>query len=670
MSYCTKHPGKEAVGACCECGHLVCKACYTELNDKVYCSSCANKLFTPKQQETSSAIQTPTPAQPKPPKAEMPKPAEPVNQVVQPEPAKPDVIPVPASPAEQAKPPVAATPPVAQGIIPAAKIDTVPIVKKEAAPALKTDAVPSASAENKPSRPVASSPKSMGFLWWLAPIFLAFIGGLLAWFMQKNNEPGKAKAMLFTGIGLTVIYAAVITAFFLLPGNASSSGTILYASFADNSWQICRMDPDGKNSSRLTACDNNSLYFNVYPSWSAKTRQLACYSNRDGNFEVYRIDEQGANQTNLTLNNFTDLFCDLSPDGNRIAFGSNRDGNYEIYSMDSDGSNIKQLTFSKPTDDRPRWSPDGTQIVFNTDRDGTHEIYVMNADGSNQRRLTNNDKWDGMARFSHDGKKIVFVSERDGNPEIYTMDSDGNNQKRVTFNSAKDYGPCYSPDGTRIAYYSNLDGNDEIYVMNPDGGNQIRLTTNKTGDQFPLWISTKFKAPAKLTIPPVRTLFMGSNVTTANKYYNFSDNITYVKYTAEKDGSIDMIRVYSGSTGKIKVALYDHNNKDDMPLSKLRSNDEAVPCQANQWNNIYIAPITLNKGVTYWLAFNSDINGLVMLGGGQDKMLKGKAVFEGFTFPEKPPADMAVFKSNLSISCWGFGEPQSNVEPVSSPESD
>lgn len=39
-----------------------------------------------------------------------------------------------------------------------------------------------------------------------------------------------------------------------------------------------------------------------------------------------------------------------------------------------------------------------------------------------------------------------------------------------------------------------------------------------------------------------------------------------------------MIRVYSGAAGKIKAAIYNHNNRDDMPVNRLRSNDEPADC--------------------------------------------------------------------------------------------
>lgn len=59
MADCSYHPGKDAVGACVNCGKMVCLACRTELQEKVYCQPCANKLFISK-----AAVQTGQPAQP------------------------------------------------------------------------------------------------------------------------------------------------------------------------------------------------------------------------------------------------------------------------------------------------------------------------------------------------------------------------------------------------------------------------------------------------------------------------------------------------------------------------------------------------------------------------------------------------------------------------------
>jgi Tol biopolymer transport system component len=76
--------------------------------------------------------------------------------------------------------------------------------------------------------------------------------------------------------------------------------------------------------------------------------------------------------------------------GPTIAFTSTRDGNYEIYKMNEDGSKQTNLTNNGATDDQAAVSPDGTKIAFTTDRSGNEDIYKMNRDGSSPVQLTNN----------------------------------------------------------------------------------------------------------------------------------------------------------------------------------------------------------------------------------------------------------------------------------------
>ena len=67
-----------------------------------------------------------------------------------------------------------------------------------------------------------------------------------------------------------------------------------------------------------------------------------------------------------------------------------------------DGSNQTNLTMNPAFDFDPTWSPDGTKLAFTSDRDGNPEMYVMNAqDGSNQTNLTDNAASDGLAEWMH-----------------------------------------------------------------------------------------------------------------------------------------------------------------------------------------------------------------------------------------------------------------------------
>ena len=109
---------------------------------------------------------------------------------------------------------------------------------------------------------------------------------------------------------------------------------------------------------------------------------------------------------------------DPTQGGVKIAFDSNRDGNDEIYVMNSDGTNMTNLTNNPADDEFPSWSPDGTKVAF----ESGYDIYVMNADGSDWTRLINwspdNPAWGQDPSWSPDGTKIVFTSQLDGNRDV------------------------------------------------------------------------------------------------------------------------------------------------------------------------------------------------------------------------------------------------------------
>ena len=76
--------------------------------------------------------------------------------------------------------------------------------------------------------------------------------------------------------------------------------------------------------------------------------------------------------------------------GRRVAFARNVGGNSEIFVMNADGTQVTNLTNDPAQDRNPAWSPDGTRIAFDTDRDGNREIYLMDPDGGNLVNLTRN----------------------------------------------------------------------------------------------------------------------------------------------------------------------------------------------------------------------------------------------------------------------------------------
>jgi Tol biopolymer transport system component len=290
---------------------------------------------------------------------------------------------------------------------------------------------------------------------------------------------------------------------------------IAFHAVRDGDAEIYLMNDDGTNITQLT--DNN--VHDSHPAWSPDGTKIAF--SRDivgGKPDIFVMDTDGTNQINLTNAPGADMYPAFSPDGTKIAFVSERNGNFEIYVMNADGSNPQNLTNTPGYDEHhPAFSPDGTKIVFTRGRIGdmnSVEIYIMNSDGSNVRKLTDNNSFDGRMSsqaWSPDGEKIVFTSERDGNSEIYVMDADGSNQTRLTYTSDGESYPSFSPDGTLVAFQSETDGSapfdpgdpsSEIYVMNADGSNVRQLTFNSWYDAAPTWSPITLYIPASIDFDP------------------------------------------------------------------------------------------------------------------------------------------------------------------------
>jgi Tol biopolymer transport system component/putative intracellular protease/amidase len=219
--------------------------------------------------------------------------------------------------------------------------------------------------------------------------------------------------------------------------------------------------------------------------------QIVFTSDRDGDTEIYIMNEGGTDQRRLTEQRGFDAMPDFSPDGTQIAFISARGGNQDVWIMNTDGGDLHQLTTTPGMEFHPAWSPDGTQIAFMARRGTNIDVYVINADGTDERRLTDDPALDGQPTWSPDGRRIAFVSQRDGNWQIYSMDADGGAVQRLTHDDTDDSYPKFSPDGAQIAYEAKThDGSNdttELYTMNADGSDVQRLTENEYFDSMPVW---------------------------------------------------------------------------------------------------------------------------------------------------------------------------------------
>ncbi|MDP1819978.1 MAG: hypothetical protein Q8K58_08835 [Acidimicrobiales bacterium] len=245
---------------------------------------------------------------------------------------------------------------------------------------------------------------------------------------------------------------------------------------------ILTMNQDGSQQTDISP--GSSPFSDFDPLWTPDGRQIVVATGRIGQFsELVIMNADGTSVTPLVVNGSPDDRAKgFHQDGSQIVFQSNRDGNFEIYKMDADGTDPVRLTNSPGTDGLPDWSPDGTRIAFHTIRSGDFEIFTMDPFGGNIMRVTILPGEDSGPKWSPDGTRLAWQRNVGGNFEVFTANADGSDLRRLTNIAGSDFWPVWSPDGTKIFFTSTRDDpQGDVYSMNAaDGSNVQRLTALPT----------------------------------------------------------------------------------------------------------------------------------------------------------------------------------------------
>ena len=209
-------------------------------------------------------------------------------------------------------------------------------------------------------------------------------------------------------------------------------------------------------------------------------------------FGVYQMSADGTYQRQLIkeVTGFWGDFGHWSSDGRYIAFPVVSGNQWDIWVMDADGSNLSNVTKSESDEWWAVWSPDGTFIAFAT---GTsvisddHDIYVMRADGSDKRFLVKGN----IPSWSPDGRYIAYVNEYG---RISVVDSDGSNMRILADAFVGELWPVWALNSNYIAFsgYSldslANDGYDyEIFAIDVGGLKLIQLTDDEADERSPAW---------------------------------------------------------------------------------------------------------------------------------------------------------------------------------------
>ena len=206
-----------------------------------------------------------------------------------------------------------------------------------------------------------------GYVWKLYPgydIFIADLNGSVIG--QLTNSPG---------------YDAEATVAF-------NGSKIIYTSIMSGDLEVWSMDKDGSNKKQLT----DRLGYDG-----------GAFFNMDATKIVWRVYHP---KTEKEIRDYRSL----------LSKNSIRPMALQIWTMNTDGSNKTQITDNGAANFGPYFFPDGNKIIFSSNlhdpKGRNFDLYVINIDGSNLERVTHFNGFDGFPMFSPDGKYLVFASNR------------------------------------------------------------------------------------------------------------------------------------------------------------------------------------------------------------------------------------------------------------------
>jgi Tol biopolymer transport system component/DNA-binding winged helix-turn-helix (wHTH) protein len=219
--------------------------------------------------------------------------------------------------------------------------------------------------------------------------------------------------------------------------------------------------------------------------------QLLFASNANNAWNIWVMNADGTDQRPLTFDTYDKFLPSMSPDRRYVFFASSRDGATNIWRINADGSSPKQMT-SGGSDVAPQCTPDGRSIIFTSfDSDGAFALRKVPIEGGDPVTLWRGNMEDAVV--SPDGRfvaclmavgpysrsimptRLTVISLVDGSiirhfEDIGSRPADaGNNRLR------------WMPDSNGIVYIDRPDGNDNLW-MQPLAGGLPRQLTEFSGD--------------------------------------------------------------------------------------------------------------------------------------------------------------------------------------------
>ncbi|MAS93922.1 MAG: hypothetical protein CMO55_12075 [Verrucomicrobiales bacterium] len=225
------------------------------------------------------------------------------------------------------------------------------------------------------------------------------------------------------------------------PAFSPDGNWIVFTSERMGEWDLYIIRPDGADEKQVTSNTSVDEYF---PSWVDndtiifKSRDDSHSDPTDRQFVTVDVGETPSSNYTIVrgpqeMGDNSLAFPEISSFGT-LTFTENyllQEFSYKtgIWTANGGGTPKMASTFGE-TANSSGWSPNGQKIVYPEAIPGEFniDVFINNPNGGAPFNVTNSpSRYEFAPRFSPDGKKIVFSDQED----LYIIDTDGENEQKI-----------------------------------------------------------------------------------------------------------------------------------------------------------------------------------------------------------------------------------------------
>jgi len=252
----------------------------------------------------------------------------------------------------------------------------------------------------------------------------------------------------------------------------SPEGKLFYAKKTGEEINLFSMNEDGTGEKQLTS----GAKFNYEAVAAPDGKQIVFSSNRNGFFNLWRIDADGKNPIQLTnFQNGSDSQIDITPDGKTVLFtrqGSDG-GKSSLMKISIDGGESAPI-FSEMQSSAlfPRASRDGKYLAYQTFQydnkkaqfDSTVKIVALAENRSDKSEREIEFGLHFPIEWTNDGKSLTYINNS-GVDNIWSLSVENKKETPLTkFNSGNITSFAWSNDGKKLFIVRGIYNSDLVLI--------------------------------------------------------------------------------------------------------------------------------------------------------------------------------------------------------------